>query len=276
MDNYLKGKKAVLFNIGGRSQMNKVTVFIGSPRKQATYQAVQEFERNLKTYAEIDFEYVFLKDYHLEHCKGCKLCFDKGEEYCPLKDDRDLLIEKLSNSDGVIFATPNYSFQVTALMKNFLDRLAFVFHRPRFFGKTFTAIITQGIFGGASILKYLENMGENLGFHVAKGCCLRTLEPRTELQQKKITQEIKNASARFYKELMRPTPTTPSFFRLMGFRMARTSIMEILDEKYGDYSYFEEKGWFLSDYYYDTSLGLIKKLAGLFFDFLGGRMVKHR
>ena len=256
--------------------MKKVTVFIGSPRKQATYRAVQEFEKNVKSFAEIDFEYVFFKDYHLEYCRGCKLCFEKGEEFCPSKDDRDLLIEKIYKSDGVIFATPNYSFQVSAPMKNFLDRLAFVFHRPRFFGKTFTTIVTQGIFGGGAIVKYLENMGENLGFHVAKGCCLRTLEPSTELQQKKNSQEIKKASIRFYRELMRQTMPTPTFFRLMLFRMSRISIMTILDEKYRDYLYYKENGWFESDYYYDVSLGFIKKLTGRFFEFLGKRMVKAR
>lgn len=256
--------------------MKKVTVFIGSPRKRATYQAVQEFEKNLKSYGSIDFEYVFLKDYHLENCRGCCLCFNKGEEYCPSKDDRDLLFEKMNHSDGVIFATPNYSFHVTALMKNFLDRLGFVFHRPRFFGKAFTAIVTQGIYGGASILKYLETMGENLGFHVAKGCCLRTLEPMTALGQKKISQEVKKASARFYKELMRQKLPTPSFFRLMIFRMSRTSIRGMLDEKAKDYRYYKEKGWFESDYYYDAHLGFIKKSAGRFFDFLAQRMAKNR
>ena len=45
--------------------MKKVTAFIGSPQIQATYQAIQELEKNLKSYAEIDFEYVFLKDYKL-------------------------------------------------------------------------------------------------------------------------------------------------------------------------------------------------------------------
>ncbi|AGF55801.1 multimeric flavodoxin WrbA [Clostridium saccharoperbutylacetonicum] len=256
--------------------MKKVTVFMGTSQKQATYQAVQEFEKNLKSYTDIDFEYVFLKDYHLKYCNGCKVCFEKGEENCPLKDDRNLLIEKMNNSDGVIFATPNYSFHVTAPLKNFLDRLAFVFHRPQFFGKTFTTIVTQGIFGGASIVKYLGNIGENLGFHVTKGCCLNTLKPITMRQQKKITQEVKKASTRFYKELMRQTSPTPSIFRLMMFRISRTSIMNILNETYRDYIYFKEKGWFESDYYYDVSLGLFKNIAGKFFDFLGGWMAKHR
>jgi hypothetical protein len=49
-----------------------------------------------------------------------------------------------------------------------------------------------------------------------------------------------------------------------------------LDEEYRDYNYFKERGWFESDYYYDTSLGPIKKAAGHLFDLFGRQMVKHR
>jgi len=63
------------------------------------------------------------------------------------------------------------------------------------------------------------------------------------LQQKKITQEVKKDSTRFYKEFMCLTPPTPSFFRLMLFRMSHTGIKKILDEKYKDYRYFKEKSW---------------------------------
>lgn len=204
------------------------------------------------------------------------MCFNKGEEYCSLKDDRDLLLRKMIDSDGVIFATPNYSFQVTAQMKNFLDRLGFAFHRPLFFGKAFTVIVTQGIFGGTTIAKYLECLGGHWGFRVVKGCCLTALEPRTALEQKKITKKIQKASARFYKELMCYTLPIHSFFRLMMFRVIRTSYRTTIGEEYRDYQYFKEKGWFESDYYYDVSLGLIKKSAGRLFDFLGERMAKHR
>jgi multimeric flavodoxin WrbA len=254
--------------------MKKVTAFIGSLRKKTTYQAVQELEKNLKQYADIDFEYVFLKDYRLEFCQGCKLCFDKGEKFCPLKDDRDILLEKMEQSDGVIFATPSYAFQVSARMKNFIDRFAYIFHRPKFFGKTFTAIVTQGIFGGNDIVKYLEFTGANFGFDVIKGSCVRTLEPMTELRQKKLKHEIKKLSERFCKGLICSTPSVPSFFRLMIFRMTRTSLQSI-DVRYRDYYYYQDKGWFESDYYSETSLGLIKKCAGHFFDFLGRQLAKY-
>ena len=254
--------------------MKKITALIGTQTKRHTYRAVQEFEKNLKQYGDIDFEYVFLSDYNLEFCRGCKLCFDNGEEHCPLKDDRDVLLEKMEQSDGVIFATPNYAFQLSARMKNFFDRTAYIDHRPRFFGKTFTAIVTQGIGKGGDILKYLNFTGENLGFHVSKGCCINTLEPMTELQQKKLVQKVRKASARFYKELLRPTPP-PSFFRLMMFRMTRPLIRSA-GEKYRDYHYYKEKGWFDADYYYPTSLGLPKRLAGYLFDFIGRQVAKQQ
>ncbi len=89
-----------------------------------------------------------------------------------MKDDRDVLIEKIMASDGVVFASPNYSFQVSAIMKAFLDRLGFAFHRPRFFGKTFTSIVTQGIYGGGKIVDYLDFVANGLGFNTVKGSCI--------------------------------------------------------------------------------------------------------
>ncbi len=254
--------------------MKKVTAFIGSARKKATYQAIQEFEKNIKRHEEINFEYVFLSEYNLKFCQGCCLCFDKGEGFCPLKDDRDVLLEKIENSDGVIFATPSYAYQVSARMKNFLDRIAFIFHRPRFFGKTFTAIITQGIPVGEKIRKYLEGAGENLGFNVTKGCCIWTLDPMSEGQRKKLGQKVRSCSERFYMDLIRKTPPTPSLFRFMLFRIGRSGIQNV-NVMYYDYYYFNEKGWFESDYYYEISLGPIKKLLGRFFDFLGRQVARH-
>jgi hypothetical protein len=151
-------------------------------------------------------------------------------------------------------------------MKNFIDRMAFIYHRPRFFDKAATAIVTEGVLGGKDILKYLYTTGESLGFHVSKGCCVTTHRPMTELQQRKLSEEVKKAAIRFNKELVRPTPP-PSFFRLMGFRMARTSLKSV-DTSFKDYQYYKEKGWFESDYYYPTSLGLIKKAVGTIFDFI--------
>ncbi len=254
--------------------MLKVTVFIGSERKKATYQAAMEFGKCLNTYGGIEVEYVFLSDYKIEFCRSCKLCFDKGEECCPLKDDRDALLEKMERSDGVVFATPNYAFQVSARMKCFIDRLAFVMHRPKFFGKTFTAIVTQGIFGGKDIQKYLESTGENFGFNVTKGSCVTTLEPMTERQKQSMAKEMKCASERFYKGLISKAASAPPLIRLLVFRLTRTCLKNT-EPKFRDYYYYKENGWLESDYFNMTSIGPVKKIAGSLFDIMGRIMVKH-
>ncbi|MBD3194987.1 MAG: NADPH-dependent FMN reductase [Candidatus Lokiarchaeota archaeon] len=255
--------------------MKKVIAIIGSARKKATYKAVQEFEKNLKELGNIEFEYIFLHNFHLEFCKGCHSCFNNGEEYCPLKDDRDLLLEKMESADGVILASPNYAFQVSARMKNFLDRFAYFYHRPIFFGKVFTAIVVQGFFGGKDIRKYLETMGKNFGFNPVKGACIKTLDPMTEKQTRKLKKKINKVSKRFFKQIMKSSKPSPSSGRLMMFRISR-KLIENLDPKYRDYQYYQENGWFESDYYYETSLGIGKKIAGSLADFIGKQMAKSQ
>lgn len=252
--------------------MKRVVAFIGSARRQATYRATKEFEEGLKSNVDVEFEYVFLSDMQLEFCRGCKLCLDKGEELCPIRDDLDALVAKMEASDGVVFASPNYAFHISARMKNLLDRLAFFIHRPHFFGKTFTAIVVQGVFGGNSIAKYLTAAGENMGFQVTKGCCVTMLEPPTQLQEKRMKSEIRKASARFSRKLASPSMPTPSLLRLMMFRMSRSAIKKMLDERYKDYRYYKENGWFESDYYHQVSLGPAKKLVGFLSDFMGRQM----
>jgi multimeric flavodoxin WrbA len=76
---------------------------------------VQQFLRNLQALGDVEYEIVLLRDYRLEPCRGCLSCFERGEECCPVKDDRDVLIGKIETSDGVVFASSNYSFHSTRL-----------------------------------------------------------------------------------------------------------------------------------------------------------------
>lgn len=252
----------------------KVTAFVGSARKKHTYNATERFLKRLQTLGDVEYEIIMLSDYDLQTCKGCLLCMDKGEEFCPLKDDRDMLIQKIVESDGIVFASPNYSFQVSASMKIFLDRLAFFFHRPRFFGKTCTGIVTQGIYGGSDIARYLDFVGSGLGFNTVKGCCITTREPITEKRQKRTNESIDRLSERFYSRLIKNQYPAPSLIWLAMFRMGRTSRKTVLDESFRDYAYCKEKGWFDSDYYYPVKLNPLKKLAGKLFDMIAVRMAK--
>ena len=195
---------------------------------------------------------------------------------CPVNDDRDKLFEKIANSDGVVFATPNYSFQVSGIMKVFLDRMGFYFHRPRFFGKAFTNIVVQGIYGGKKITKYLDFVGDRLGFNIVSGICLTALEPMSESERNAFEKSIDKLSHLFYKKLNTPSYPVPSLPKLMLFRMYRTSIKLILNDTYRDYRYFREKGWFESEYFYQTSLSNGKKMLGRIFDLFAVKLSKKK
>lgn len=254
--------------------MNKlhITAFIGSARKGNTYKAVQRFLLHLQSLGDIDYEIIPLSDCRIEVCRGCKLCLDKGEELCPLNDDRDLLIDKIERSDGVIFATPNYAFQVSGLMKVFLDRLAFHFHRPKFFGKIYTGIVSQGIYGGKKIATYLDFVGKGMGCNVVKSRSFTALEPISDRVQAAIDRMMAAQARNFYARLVRQKLPRPGFFDLMIFRMSRTKIRLMLDEKSRDFTWYRDAGWFESDFYYPVRLGPVRKTAGLLFDWAAARL----
>ncbi len=246
--------------------MKKIVALVGSRHKKNTQDVITQFTAKLVALGNVDCEIVNLGDFNLGVCRGCAVCFEKGEEFCPLKDDRDLLLEKITNADGVIFGTPNYSFQVSGLLKIFLDRFGFMFHRPRYFGKTFTNIVVQGIGGGNEINKYLNFVGSNLGFNVVKGATITYLNPRTEKDQRNMDKVLGRLSKKYHHQLFEPSFPVPTLFKLMLFRMGRTMVKQFLDDKSRDYKYYTANNWLNSDYYYPTQLGIGKKSAGKLFD----------
>ena len=256
--------------------MKRVTAFVGSSRKKHTYDAVHQFLEDLQQLGDVECETVVLSGYRLETCRGCQVCFAKGEEFCPLKDDRDALIEKIMTSDGVVFASPNYSFHVSAMMKIFLDGLGFVFHRPRFFGKTFTSIVAQGIYGGDKIVKYFDFVGNALGFNTIEGSCFTAFDPMTEKERQKRDNVLARQSKRFYGSLLKSDYPAPTLLKLMAFRMGRTSIRLELDDNSRDYRHYKDKGWFESAYFYPVRLGPLKRLAGGLFDSTQARRTRNR
>jgi len=256
--------------------MKKVTAFVGTARKKHTYYAVRRFLDNLKSLGGVECEIIALTDHRVKMCRGCKHCFRKGEEFCPLKDDRDVLIGKMMASDGVVFATPNYSYQVSAIMKMFLDRLGFVFHRPRFFGKTFTSIVAQGIYGGSKLVKYLDFVGMGLGFNVVKGSCTTALDPMSEKERETIDGIVQGHSRRFHAGLSQPPYPVPALVKLLAFRAARTSMRVMLDETSRDFTYYRDKGWFEADYFYPTRLGVLKKATGSLVDLFATGIARNR
>ena len=256
--------------------MKRVTAFVGSARKKNTHQAVVQFLNDLQALGDVEYEIVTLSDYAIKACRGCEACIWKGEEFCPLKDDRDVLMDKIVMSDGVILATPNYCGHVSGIMKTFLDRFVFVCHRPRYFGKVCTSIVTYSFARGAKIVEYLDILAMTLGFNVVKGTCVKAIEPRTEKDRQKIDRARARQARRFYAGMVKPAYPAPSLLMLAVFRTFRSMIRRSSDDNTRDHRYYAERGWFESDYYYPTRLGVLKKGAGKLFDSMSARTTRAR
>jgi len=67
-------------------------------------------------------EIIYLGKAQIHHCIGCMSCWTKTPGECVFKDDMDALLQKYIAADLYIFATPLYVFNVSGLMKNFMDR----------------------------------------------------------------------------------------------------------------------------------------------------------
>jgi len=249
--------------------MEKVLAIIGSPRKSGrTYRVVKMFEENIKKFTDVDIEYIFLTEYNILTCKGCELCLKKGEEYCPLKDDTPIFFDKMIEANGIIIASPNYALQVSSIMKIFLDRLAYVFHRPCFFHKAWIPIVVEGAYGAKDILKYLNTVGEFWGFDTCKGIRF-TLPVNEVLERKKerINLELCRKTKKFSQMLTANKPPEPSLKRLCMFRLVRTFHENNPSEEFTkDYQYYQKQGWFDSQYYYDVNLSLLKRIIGRLVD----------
>ncbi|MGE5473735.1 MAG: NAD(P)H-dependent oxidoreductase, partial [Ignavibacteriales bacterium] len=134
----------------------KILVIMGSPRKGNTYRATKKIEEFMQSLGNVEFEYIMLRDAGLSQCSGCLACFGKGEDHCPHKDSAHIIEQKMHDADGVIFATPVYGISVSALMKTFIDRFSYIFHRPRFFDKKALLLSTAGALGNKEVLDYLK------------------------------------------------------------------------------------------------------------------------
>ncbi|MEJ2249472.1 MAG: flavodoxin family protein, partial [Candidatus Lokiarchaeota archaeon] len=127
--NYNEVLKIKILAIISSNRKNGHTSKVISLIKERMEQLTKNKDDNL------EFEKIFLGDYEINHCKGCRVCMDSGEELCPWKDDIPLIKEKMKKADATIFASPVYVGDVSSSMKALIDRLAYICHRQEFYKK---------------------------------------------------------------------------------------------------------------------------------------------
>lgn len=241
----------------------KILTIIGSPRRQGnSFQAAKKLEERMKSRGDYEFEYLFLRDARLESCLGCFTCLARGVEFCPLKDDRQAIEAKMKEADGLVLASPVYVMNVTALMKNFIDRMAYLCHRPAYHGKKALVLATTAGVGGKETLAYLELAAASWGFDVAGRCAQTTPAwPQTDGAKKKNRDALFKAAEKFAKSMRsaaaeRKGRSSVRFKKYMGFRIMQTISQNVKKYMPADYSFYRNK-----EYYRPTRIGTLSKAA---------------
>jgi len=256
----------------------KVLVLMGSPRKGNTFRACEEFREHLQKICPAEFEYVWLKDAHVEPCKGCLVCFSRGEDTCPSHDD-DVhgIVQKMQDADGVIFATPVYSINVSGLMKNFIDRISYIGHRPRFFEKKAFFLVTAGIVGTAETLEYMKTIAWAWGFECAGTAGLISqfgTVPRTLAETNK--NQLRDGAQHFASALLRTRRRSPGIRDVLHFYGMRPTFAELETISPADYQYWKSRGWLSPDanWFLDVPLNPLYRAIGKIVEMLASRQVR--
>lgn len=108
----------------------KIYIINGSPRKnQNTAKMCSSFALGVESTG-IEAEIVNLYDLNFKGCQSCFACKLRGGKNlgrCAYPDDLKEVLNKVSYSNGIAFASPIYFGDVTGVMKAFMERLLFPF-----------------------------------------------------------------------------------------------------------------------------------------------------
>jgi multimeric flavodoxin WrbA len=163
----------------------KLISIIGSPKGMQGYtgslvKGVLEATQN----AGAETQIFSLGDLLVQPCKGCQeVCHTKG--ICHQKDDFEKIKNAMIEADGIIFATPNYFFNVSAQMKALIDRCNLLLHCQKLRGKYGAMVVTSGGSDPEVVVNYLSTTITHLGFwRVGNLCAVRAqLEDPEEKSQ---------------------------------------------------------------------------------------------
>lgn len=140
----------------------KLVAIIGSPRGMAgnTGQLLNALIEAVQA-AGVDVTTFSLAKNKVQPCVACEMCHKEGA--CVLKDDFETIKAAMLEADGIVLASPNYIFNVSAQMKALMDRSSCPIHCQMMQGKYGAAVVTSG--GGdckeveAYMLRFLRVLG---------------------------------------------------------------------------------------------------------------------
>lgn len=99
----------------------KILGIVGSARKKGNTAALVETALKSAEKLGIQTHIEYLSDYSISGCTGCEGC--KKTYQCIVDDDMQKLYPQILEADAIILGSPTYFYNITSLMKAFIERL---------------------------------------------------------------------------------------------------------------------------------------------------------
>ena len=105
----------------------KIVAIVGTYRKGRTIDtAVAEVLRGAQDRG-AQTEKIYLIDKHIEFCTNCRSCTQEANAgprgKCVQKDDLEGVLKSVDEAGGLVLASPTNCFNMTAIMRRFMERL---------------------------------------------------------------------------------------------------------------------------------------------------------
>lgn len=229
----------------------KVLLINGSHRKKNTYGLLLQIEKILKTKS-IETEILNLFDYEVKDCIGCEVCVKKIS--CHINDSMPHILQKINESDGVIFSSPVYLNGVTSKIKTFTDRTNLYVHKPLFAGIPVLFVSTTASTGLKDVEKFFNSYSNCIGARY--GGFIKRKVPA--LSKSIHESELK----KFLKLLNEPKAKyRPAIPEIIMFNVGK-----VMAEKSSgnDAQYWKEQNLLDKRYYFPCKINLFKKCFGKF------------
>jgi multimeric flavodoxin WrbA len=130
---------------------------------------------------------VTLRSQNIGRCTGCNVCYGKSRK-CVIKDDMSSMISKMKKADAIVFGSPNYFNNISALMKNFIDRNNSICEPSVLKGKlaAFVCVGARSVRDTKVVDRYLQEYVRLMRMKPVGSVIARAESPRDAAKQKKL------------------------------------------------------------------------------------------
>jgi multimeric flavodoxin WrbA len=218
-----------------------------SPRKKNTYRLIEMVMEGISE-PEIEKEIITISDYkNFNFCLGCCNCMYVSPGECVQKDDIAFIQKKIIEADGFILGSPVYIGQVSAHLKNLIDRCCAWTHRPPLIGKHAVVVATIAAAPSAAkaTIEYMKWWMRMIGSWVIGE--LAVYAPHTHIEnEEEVRKKAHELGTKLILDIIDKKTYPPTEEDARIFNAIKRKVQSIGG---ADLEYWKKKGWLDKEYY---------------------------